>query len=172
MTDQSRLKLSWEVATLRESFTRGERGVQRDKHEAARPKGKLSQALREANRRKSCTNHDPPSAEEVGQSSRHTLDLSLSSADVPSALILPSEEQYSKCTYPLCFDFSQCPLTQPFHIFVYNHHFRNLFNLKYPTTVDSFVTQSSTQSPSLLIPPDLITDAVDTHRAVERRRRR
>ena len=64
-------------------------------------------------------------------------------ADVPSALILPSEEQYSKCTYPLCFDFSQCPLTQPFHVFVYNHHFRDLFNLKYPATVDSFVTQSS-----------------------------
>ena len=64
-------------------------------------------------------------------------------ADVPSALSLPSEEQYSKCTYPLCFDFSQCPLTQPFHAFVYIHHFRNLFNLKYPATVDSFVTQSS-----------------------------
>ena len=64
-------------------------------------------------------------------------------ADVPSTLSLPSEEQYSKCTYPLCSDFSQCPLTQPFHIFVYNHHFRNLFNLKYPATVDSFVTQSS-----------------------------
>ena len=45
--------------------------------------------------------------------------------------------------YPLCFDFSQCPLTQPFHIFVNNHHFRNLFNLKYPATVDSFVTTSS-----------------------------
>ena len=94
----------------------------------------------------SWTNHDPPSAEEVGQSSRHTLDLSLSSADVPSALILPSEEQYSKCTYPLCFDFSQCPLTQPFHVFVYNHHFRDLFNLKYPATVDIFVTQSSAQA--------------------------
>ena len=64
-------------------------------------------------------------------------------ADVLSTLSLPSEEQYSKCTYPLCFDFSQCPLTQPFHVFVYNHHFRNLFNLKYPATVDSFVTQSS-----------------------------
>ena len=58
-------------------------------------------------------------------------------ADIPSALSLPSEEQYSKCTYPLCFDFSQCPLTQPFHVFVYNHHFRDLFNLKYPATVDS-----------------------------------
>ena len=41
-------------------------------------------------------------------------------ADIPSALSLPSEEQYSKCTYPLCFDFSQCPLSQPFHVFVYN----------------------------------------------------
>ena len=46
--------------------------------------------------------------------------------------------------YIVCgFDFSQCPLTQPFHIFVYNHHFRELFNFKYPATVDSFVTQSS-----------------------------
>ena len=44
-------------------------------------------------------------------------------ADVPLALSLPSEEQYSKCTYPLCFDFSQCPLTQPFHVFVNNHHY-------------------------------------------------
>ena len=60
-------------------------------------------------------------------------------ADVSSALILSSEEQYSKCTYPLCFD-------QPFHIFVYSHHFRDLFNLKYPATVDSFVTQSSAQA--------------------------
>ena len=67
-------------------------------------------------------------------------------ADVPSTLSVPSEEQYSKCTYPLCFDFSQCPLTQPFHVFVYNHPFRNLFNLKYPATVDNFVTQSSAQA--------------------------
>ena len=67
-------------------------------------------------------------------------------ADIPSTLSLPSEEQYSKCTYPLCFDFSQCPLTQPFHIFVYDHHFRNLFNLKYPATVDNFATQSSAQA--------------------------
>ena len=74
---------------------------------------------------KSCTNHDPVQ--------RKLANL----ADVLSALSLPSEEQYSKCTYPLCFDFSQCPLTQPFHIFVYSHHFRNLFNFKYPVTVDS-----------------------------------
>ena len=93
-------------------------------------------------------------------------------ADIPSALSLPSEEQYSKCMYPLCFDISQCPLSQPFQIFVYNHHFRGLFNLKYPATVDSFVTQSSTQFPSLLIPPDLTTVAVDTHRAADRRRKR
>ena len=76
-------------------------------------------------------------------------------ADVPSALSLSSEEQYSKCTYPLCFDFSQCPLTQPFHVFVYNHHFRELFNLKYPATVDNFVTSSSlllTRPLSSLIP--------------------
>ena len=53
-------------------------------------------------------------------------------ADVPSALSLLSEEQCSKCTYPLCFDFSQRPLTQPFHVLVYNHHFRDVFNLKYP----------------------------------------
>ena len=58
-----------------ESLTRGERGVQRDKHETARPKGKLSQALREANRGKSWTNHDPPYAEEVAQSCRCTLDF-------------------------------------------------------------------------------------------------
>ena len=75
MMEQSRLKLSWEVATLRESPTRGERGVQRDKHETARPKGKLSQALREANRGKSWTNHDPPYAEEVAQWCRCTLDF-------------------------------------------------------------------------------------------------
>ena len=100
----------------------------------------------------SCTNHDPPSTEEVGQSARckeggtvmsieggqwgvQMLQQTTSSpaptmilpvqrkfanlADVSSALILPSEEQYSKCMYPLCFDFSQCPLTQPFHVFVY-----------------------------------------------------
>ena len=76
-------------------------------------------------------------------------------ADVLSVLSLPSEEQYSKCTYPLCFDFSQCPLTQPFHVFVYNHHFRELFNLKYPATVDNFVTSSSlllTRPLSSLIP--------------------
>ena len=35
-------------------------------------------------------------------------------ADVPLALSLPSEEQYSKYTYPFCFDFSHYPLTQPF----------------------------------------------------------
>ena len=64
-------------------------------------------------------------------------------ADIPSALSLSSEEQYSKCTYPLSFDFSQRPLTQPFHVFFYNHHFRDLFNLKYSATVDSFVTSSS-----------------------------
>ena len=40
---------------------------------------------------RSCTNHDPPSA-----------DL----PDVSLALSLPSKEQYSKCTYALCFDFS------------------------------------------------------------------
>ena len=70
--------------------------------------------------------------------------------DVPSALSLPSEEQYSKCTYPLCFDFSKCPLTQPFHVFVYNHHFRDLFNLMYLAKVDNFVTQSSCT-------PDILT---------------
>ena len=42
--------------------------------------------------------------------------------DIPSALSLPSEEQYSKCTYPLCFE---RPFTQLFTIFVYtDHHFR------------------------------------------------
>ena len=75
----------------------------------------------------SCTNYNPPVQRKLANL-----------ANVPSALSLPSEEQYSKCTYPLCFDFSQCPLPQPFHVFVNNHHFRNLFNLKYP--VDSFVT--------------------------------
>ena len=53
-------------------------------------------------------------------------------ADVPSPVSLPSEEQYRKCMYPHCFDFSMCPLTQPFQVFVYNYHFRELFNLKYP----------------------------------------
>ena len=70
--------------------------------------------------------------------------------DVPSALSLPSEEHYSKCTYPLCFDFSKCPLTQPFHVFVYNHHFRDLFNLMYLAKVDNCVTQSSCT-------PDILT---------------
>ena len=71
--------------------------------------------------------------------------------DVPSALSVPSEEQYSKCTYPHCFDFSMCPLTQqPFQVFVYNHHYRVLFNLMYPAMVGSFVTQSSCT-------PDILT---------------
>ena len=49
---------------------------------------------------------------------------------VPSALSLPSEEQYSKCMYPLCFEFSKCPLTQPFHAFVYNYHVRRSPQMK------------------------------------------
>ena len=56
-------------------------------------RGKLSRVSREASRPhqvlhhiKACTNRDPPSAEEVDKSCIHT-----------SALILPSEEQYSKC---------------------------------------------------------------------------
>ena len=61
-------------------------------------------------------------------------------ADIPSASSLSSEEQYGKCTYTLCFDFSKCPLTQPFFVFVYNQHFRNLFNLEDPAIVDSFVS--------------------------------
>jgi len=50
------------------------------------------------------------------------------------------EDQYGKCTFPLCFDFSKCPLTQPFFVCVYNQHFRNLFHLAYPVIVDSFVS--------------------------------
>ena len=92
-------------------------------------------------------------------------------ADVPSAFILLSEEQYSKCTYPLCFDFSQCPFTQPFHIFVYNQHFRNLFNLKYPATVDSLWPSLQHNLPhfwSHLTWPQVLW----IHRGTERRRRR
>ena len=56
-------------------------------------------------------------------------------ADVPLPVSLPSEEQYSNCTHyvPTMFGLSaSVPLTQPFYVFVYNHHFRGLFNLKYP----------------------------------------
>jgi len=61
-------------------------------------------------------------------------------ADTPSVSSLSYEDQYGKCTYLLCFDFSKCPLTQPFFVFVYNNqHFQNLFNLKYPV-VDCFVS--------------------------------
>ena len=62
--DQSHLKLSWEVnmldgqngaADAKSSIDRGKQGVG-DAHV------------------KSCTNHNPPSAEEVGQSCRRTPD--------------------------------------------------------------------------------------------------
>ena len=87
--------------------------------------GKQGVGDTQADHVKSCT---PSSAEGIYQIL----------ADVPLPVSLPSEEQYSKCTYRLCFDFSKCPLTQPFHVFVYNHHFMELFNLEYwPVTVDS-----------------------------------
>ena len=61
-------------------------------------------------------------------------------ADIPLASSLSYEDQYGKCTFPLCFDFSKCPLTQPFFVLVYNQHFRNLFHLAYPVIVDRFVS--------------------------------
>ena len=74
----------------------------------------------------SCTNHDPPCTEEVGQSCRRTLSFESS--------IWRAEQQVYVPTLFWLLPASTHP-TLP-HVFVYNHHFRNLFNLKYP--VDSF----------------------------------
>jgi len=62
-------------------------------------KEKLSQALRVASR--STTSSPTPTM--ILPVQRKLANL----ADIPSTLSLPSEEQHSKCTYPLCFDFSQ-----------------------------------------------------------------
>ena len=37
-----------------------------------------------------------------------------------------SEDRYSRCTFSLCFDFSRCPLTQPFRVYLYNQHMDGL----------------------------------------------
>ena len=44
------------------------------------------------------------------------------------AVSIPTEEQYDKCTYSICFDYTKCPLTQPFYIYIY---FPDIFILKY-----------------------------------------
>ena len=138
LMDQSRLKLSREVDTLKETLSYVKRELGGTKMELQDAKGKLSRASREANRVLEMPQQTTSSPAPVVILSMQNKLPNL--ADVPSAVSLPSEEQYSKCTYPLCFDFSKCPLTQPFHVFVYNQHFRDLFNLKYPAMVDSFVS--------------------------------
>ena len=136
--DQSRIKLGREVDTLREALTRTKKELGMTKMELQDAKGKLSRASRESGRvldmPRQTTSSPAPIV--ILPMQQKLPDL----ADIPSVSILPSEEQYSKCTYPLCFDFSKCPLTQPFFVFVYNQHFRNLFNLEHPEIVDSFVS--------------------------------
>ena len=136
--DQSRLKLSREVDTLKETLSYVKRELGGTKMELQDAKGKLSRASREANRVLEMPQQTTSSPAPIVILSMQKKLAHL--AEVPSTISLPSEEQYSKCTYPLCFDFSQCPLTQPFHVFVYNHHFKDLFNLKYPAMVESFVS--------------------------------
>ena len=43
------------------------------------------------------------------------------------------------CTDAVCFDYSRCPLTNPFSVYIYNQHHPNLFDLKYPDTVTDLV---------------------------------
>ncbi len=43
------------------------------------------------------------------------------------------------CTDQTCFDYSRCPLTNSFSVYLYNQHYPDLFDLKYPQLVDDLV---------------------------------
>jgi len=81
-------------------------------------KGKLSQASRESGRvlemPRLTTSSPAPIVILLVKQKLPNL------ADIPLASSLSYEDQYGKCTFPLCFDYSKCPLTQPFFVFVYN----------------------------------------------------
>ena len=49
------------------------------------------------------------------------------------------------CFDELCFDYSRCPLTSPFTVYVYNQHLPNLFDLTHPGLVDTLVSSLEQQ---------------------------
>ena len=107
------------------------------KVELVTAKGKLSRAIVEASKKggRAAGNVESNPAPIIILPSHSRLpDLGA----VPVSLA--SEEQSSRCTVSLCFDFSRCPLTQPFRVYLYNQHLDDLFSLKHSEMVTDFVS--------------------------------
>lgn len=60
----------------------------------------------------------------------------------------------TECFDELCFDFTRCPLTSNFSVYVYNQQHPNIFNLKHPEVVDQLVSSLSLKH-SLVSDPNL-----------------
>lgn len=135
--EQQRNKLNQDLQVGSQQMAKIHKELDTTKVELVTAKGKLSRAIVEASKKggRAAGNVESNPAPIIILPSHSRLpDLGA----VPVSLA--SEEQSSRCTVSLCFDFSRCPLTQPFRVYLYNQHLDDLFSLKHSEMVTDFVS--------------------------------
>ena len=140
--EQQRTKLSSDIESQKETLVKVKKDVTTAKTELQTTRGKLSKANREF--------YDkfepvaPPMANIapviILPPENKMASVSELAQSQPVAE-LQEDAEFSQCTFPRCFHYASCPLTQPFTVYVYNDANPYLFPLHHDTLVSDFVTK-------------------------------
>lgn len=154
--EQERNQVSKELDMSKHTLSKVRREVGVAKSSLQDSKGKLAKALREMKRANQYEGQPQASKSPVVVVNLPDAEKVYKQQVVDDQLQTVSRDQVtaSDCFDDLCFDYSRCPLTSSFSVYVYNQQHPNLFDLKDPTLVKTLV-ESLQQQDALVSDPDL-----------------
>ena len=137
--EQQRSKLGKDIAAHKENLVRVKKDLSAAKIELQETRGKLSKATRDF------YDKVEPVAAPVGNIApiivlppQNKLSSLAELKNVPQGSL--EDSSFARCTYSLCFQYTSCPLTRPFTVYVYNEANPALFPTHYDNLVSEFVS--------------------------------
>ena len=138
--EQQRTKLSKDVESHKESLGKVKNDLATAKTELQDTRGKLSKATRDL-----YDKVEPVAAPVVNAAPIIILPSENKMASLTDLKNAPpqgtlKDSDFALCSFPLCFQYTRCPLTRPFSVFLYNHANPHLFPLRDDTLVTEYVS--------------------------------